>query len=180
MNIEIVNKKENPLLKRTEVRFRVTHPKEKTPQRLTVRDKLAATVGGSPQATIIEYLRTRFGASLTEGYAKIYDSAETAKKTEPQHLLRRHGLVEAKAEAKPGEKPAPKPEKAPAKAAEKPAEKPAAKPAEKHAEKPAEKHPEKPAAKPAEKHAEKPAEKHAEKPAEKHAEKPAAKAPEKK
>lgn len=177
MDLEILKKKENPVLKRVEVSFRLTHPKEKTPQRQAVRDKIAATVGGKRDGVIIAFMRSRFGSSVTEGYAKVYDSSEAAKKLEPQFVLKRHGLVEAKAAeakadtAKPAEKPAKAPEKgaekpparAPEKAAEKPPAKPAEKPADKAPAKPAEKAAEKPA-KPSEKATEKsPAKPHAEK-----------------
>lgn len=145
MEIEIVRKHENALLKRTDVTFKVTHPKEKTPQRQTVRDKLAATVGSPREGVIIQFMRSHFGVSTTEGFAKCYPTAEAAKKTEPQYLLVRHGLVEAKKEAA-GEKkeaapPPPPPKKeekaaAPAPAPHKKEEKPAAAPHKKE-EKPA-------------------------------------------
>lgn len=99
-DLEIVQKRENVLLKRTEVTFRLTHSKEKTPQRDAVRDKLAAQVGGKKEGVIVDWLRSRFGSPVTMGYAKIYESADAAKKLEPPFLLIRHGLAEKK---KPGE-----------------------------------------------------------------------------
>lgn len=175
MEIEIVNKHANALLRRTDVRFRVAHPKEKTPQRTVVRDKIAGIVGSPREGVIIAFMRSHFGTSTTEGFAKCYASADEAKKMEPQFLLRRHGLVEAKKEEKEESKapPPPPPSKkeekpaAPAKPAEKKEEKttPPAKPAEKKEEKA-------PAAKPGEKKEEKPA---AAKPGEKKHEKPAEK-----
>lgn len=176
MDVEIVEKRENPLLKRTEVRFRVVHPKEKTPARQSVRDKLAAVVGSPRDGVIIAYMRSHFGVSSSEGFAKCYGSAEEAKKMEPAFLLRRHGLAEAKKEAPVAEKKEAKP-----------AEKKEAKPAEKKEPAPVEKkeapHAEKKEAKPAEKKEAAPAHKEA-KPAEKkeaaHAEKKEAKPAEKK
>jgi len=95
-DIEIVHKRENVLLKRTEVTFKLTHPKEKTPQRDAIRDKIAAHVGGKKEGVIIDNMRSRFGAAVSMGYAKIYESADAAKKMEPRFLLVRHGLVEKK------------------------------------------------------------------------------------
>lgn len=98
-DIEIILKRENVLLKRTEVTFRLTHPKEKTPQRDAIRDKIAAHVGGKKEGIIIDNVRSRFGAAVSVGYAKIYESADAAKKMEPQFLLKRHGLAEEKKKA---------------------------------------------------------------------------------
>jgi small subunit ribosomal protein S24e len=100
MEIEIVQKHPNALLKRTDVTFKVIHPKEKTPQRSVIRDKLAGIVGSPRDGVIIGYMRSTFGTSMTQGFAKCYPSADDAKKMEPQFLLKRHGLVEAKKEAK--------------------------------------------------------------------------------
>lgn len=167
MDVEVVEKRENPLLKRTEVRFRVVHPKEKTPARQSVRDKLAAVVGSPRDGVIIAYMRSHFGVSSSEGFAKCYGSAEEAKKMEPAFLLRRHGLAEAKKEAPPAEKkeakPAEKKEAAPVEKKEAPhAEKKEAKPVEKKEAAPAHKE-----AKPAEKKEAAHAEKKEAKPAEK-------------
>ncbi len=98
-DLEIVQKRDNVLLKRTEVTFRISHPKEKTPQRDSVRDKIAAAVGGKKDSVIIDHLRSRYGAALTQGYAKVYASADAAKKSEPRHILVRHGLAEKKTAA---------------------------------------------------------------------------------
>src|SRR5688500_17781538 len=100
MDIEIVNKHQNALLKRTDVTFKVIHPTEKTPQRSVVRDKLAGIVGSPRDGVIIGYMRSTFGTSSTEGFAKCYGSADEAKKMEPQFLLKRHGLAEVKKEKK--------------------------------------------------------------------------------
>lgn len=156
MEIEIVRKHANALLKRTDVNFKVIHPKEKTPQRSVIRDKLAGIVGSPREGVIIGYMRSSFGISTTEGFAKCYGSADEAKKMEPQFLLKRHGLAEKKKEEKE-EGPKAPPPPPPSKKEEKPA---AAKPAEKKeaapAGKPAEKKEAAPAAKPAEKKEEKP------------------------
>ena len=103
-DVEIIEKKENPLLERTEVTFRVAHEGEKTPQRQSVRDKIAAATGAKTDAVIITRMRSRYGLSVTEGFAKVYKSVETAKKTEVPHLLKRHGLYEEKVKGTPVEK----------------------------------------------------------------------------
>jgi len=150
MEIEIVSKKENELLDRTEVNFKAMHPKEGTPQREAVREKLATMMKATKDRVIVDSMDSEFGKMETVGYAKVYKTKEAAMKFEREYVLIRNKLkekvkVEKKAAATPPpQKPA---AAAPAKSAEKAPEKPAEKHAEKHGEK----------------HAEKPAEKHAEK-----------------
>ena len=149
MEIEIVSKKENELLDRTEVTFKAVHPKEGTPQREVVREKLASMLKASKDRVIVDAMDSEFGKMETVGYAKVYKTKEAAMKFEREHVLVRNKLKEAvkkekKAAAPPPGKPAAaSPAKPAEKAPEKPAEKHAEKPAEKHAEKPPEKHPDK-------------------------------------
>ena len=149
MEIEIVSKKENELLDRTEVTFKALHPKEGTPQREVVREKLASMLKATKDRVIVDAMDSEFGKMETVGYAKVYKTKEAAMKFEREHVLVRNKLKEAvkkekKAVAPPPGKPAAaSPAKPTEKAPEKPAEKHAEKPAEKHAEKPPERHPDK-------------------------------------
>ena len=149
MEIEIVSKKENELLDRTEVTFKALHPKEGTPQREIVREKLASMLKASKDRVVVDAMDSEFGKMETVGYAKVYKTKEAAMKFEREHVLVRNKLKEAvkkekKAAAPPPGKPAAaSPAKPAEKTPEKPAEKHAEKPAEKHAEKPPEKHPDK-------------------------------------
>jgi small subunit ribosomal protein S24e len=156
MEVEIVAKRENPFLKRTEVRFKVSHPNESTPGRAALREQLALALHATRDIVVVDFSRSEFGRSASHGYAKVYKSKEDALKVERKHILVRNGLREAekKEEKKKEPKPAPPRREAPKPAAEKPAapakeEKPAAK-EEKKAEKPGGKPPaEKKDAKPA-------------------------------
>ena len=150
MEIEIVSKKENELLDRTEVNFRAMHPMEGTPQREAVREKLATMMKAPKDRVIVDSMDSEFGKMETVGYAKVYKTKEAAMKFEREYVLIRNKLKEkVKVEKKAAATPPPQRQAAaaPAKSAEKAPEKPAEKHAEKHGEK----------------HAEKPAEKHAEK-----------------
>jgi small subunit ribosomal protein S24e len=144
MELEIVTKRENPHLKRTEVRFRVTHPNEMTPGRALLREALAKVLQATRDIVVVDFSRSEFGRSASFGYAKVYKSKEDAEKVERKHILVRNGLREAekKVEKVKAPKPTPPPRKdaAPKPAAEKPAapskeEKPAGKD-EKKGEKP--------------------------------------------
>ncbi len=167
MELQVVAKKENPLLKRVEVTFKAVHKAEATPTRDAIRSELAKQLKASKEVVVVDRSVSSFGRFETVGYAKVYTSKEEALAVERSHILVRNKLKEAevkekkegeKAErpAKPEGKPeAPKPE---AKAEPKPEHKAEAKPEHKPEAKPEHKE-EKPAAKeekkPAEKHEEK-------------------------
>lgn len=96
MRIEIISKEENKLLNRTEVKYLVNHVKEKTPTREEMRNQLSANLQVPKELIVIDHANTKFGKSVTEGYAKIYKTKEAAVKLEPDYLLYRNGLKEKK------------------------------------------------------------------------------------
>ena len=166
MELQVVAKKENPLLKRTEITFKAVHKAEPTPTRDAIRSELAKQLKASKEAVIVDRSVSSFGRFETLGYAKVYKSKEEALSVERSHILVRNKLKEAEAKKKEGEK------------VEKPA--PAAKPAPK-----AEGKPEAPKAEPkpepkAERKPETKAEHKGEKPAAKEEKKPAERREEKK
>lgn len=133
MEIEILSKKENELMERTEVRFKAIHPKEGTPQREAVREKVAAVLKATKERVIVDSMDSEFGRTETLGYAKVYKTKEAAMKYEREPILVRNKLKEkAKVEKKaaaPGQKPAGASAAPPAKPATAPP--PEKKPAEK-------------------------------------------------
>lgn len=110
MDVEIISKQENKLLQRVEVRFKLLHAKEKTPQRDAVRDALAKALGGAKETIVVDHMGSEFGKPETVGYAKVYPTVEAAKKLEPHHIQLRNKLpgVEKKVKTEA-------PKKAPAK-----------------------------------------------------------------
>lgn len=164
MQLEVLQRKENPLLKRVEVRFKAIHKAEPTPTRDALRAFLAKELNATKDVVVIDHQASSFGRYETLGYAKIYKSKDEASSVERKHILVRNRLAEAEVkEAAP-----PKPEKpAPAPKAEKVApetkpEKPEAPKGERKPEPKAEKAPPK-EEKPSEKKEEKKAEKRPEK-----------------
>jgi small subunit ribosomal protein S24e len=158
MQLEVLTRKENPLLKRVEVRFKATHKAEPTPTRDALRAFLARELQATKDIVVIDSQASTFGRYETVGYAKVYKSKDEALKVERKHILVRNKLVEPEVK----KEAAPKPEKpAAAPRAEKPAaapkpEAPKAEPkAETKTEKPAAKEEKKPAAKEEKKAAEK-------------------------
>src|SRR2546428_3046416 len=124
MELEILTRRDNPLLKRTEVRFRVAHPKEGSPKREALRDQLAKTLNVTRDIVVVDFSKSEFGRSSSHGYAKVYKSKEDALHSERKHILVRNGLLAA--EVKEAKAPTPKHTPPPRKEAAKPAEKPAA------------------------------------------------------
>lgn len=123
MEIEITEKKENQLLNRTEIKFRVDHPGTPTPTRPEVKAQLAAKLGINEEVLVLEKIAGIYGRQSASGIARVYNSKDELEKLEPKYLLIR-GLP--KEEAKPAKKPEkekPPKEKAPPKKHEEKAEK---------------------------------------------------------
>jgi len=172
MQLEVLQKKENPLLKRVEVTFKAIHKAEPTPTRDALRAFLAKELNATKDIVVIDFQASTFGRYETLGEAKVYKSKEQALAVERKHILVRNKLIEP--EVKEKKEAAPKPEKpSPAPKAEKPAAapKPEAPKPEAKAEGKAEKAPAKEEKKPAPKEEKKPAEKKEEKKDEKKPEK---------
>ena len=161
MELQVLARKENLLLKRVEVTFKAVHKAEPTPTRDALRAFLARELNVTKDIVVVDSQASTFGRYETLGYAKVYKSKDQALAVERKHILVRNKLIEpeVKKEAAPKpEKPAAapkaerpaaaakpeapkegKPEKAPAKEEKKPAEKRDEKKEEKKAEPKAEK-----------------------------------------
>lgn len=88
--MEIIDRKDNPLLNRVEIRFVWNHEGKATPTR---REMVEAAAKSEPNAkkelTYIKDVRTVFGKGRTEGIALVYSSAESAS-MEPDYVSTRH------------------------------------------------------------------------------------------
>jgi len=89
MDIEIIEKKENPLLQRVEVNFRVNHLGAPTPKRAEVKTQLATVLQAQPELVVIEKMASVHGKSETSGIARVYQSEEKMRALEPEYLLKR-------------------------------------------------------------------------------------------
>lgn len=115
MELEISDKRENPLLDRTEVHFVVHHPNQPSPRREHVREALSNELNVKKELVIVDNLRSSFGVHDTKGYAKIYSKKEVALKVERAYLIKRNNLQEQKAKEKkqePGEEKSEEPAEA--------------------------------------------------------------------
>lgn len=102
MEIEIISKKENLLVGRLEVNFKVSHPKEITPGRKEVRDEIASLLKIKKERIVIDNMKPEFGKPETIGYAKVYKSKDDALQMETNAVLKRNALLEEKKEEKKG------------------------------------------------------------------------------
>lgn len=91
MEIEIISEEENPMLHRTDVQFEVTH-EDATPERLSVRDSLAAKLDKSAEEVVVRTLDTKFGMRKTAGEAKVYETPEYAADIEQEYVLERNSI----------------------------------------------------------------------------------------
>lgn len=94
MEIEIIERKVNPLLKREEITFKIDHPASPTPSRNAISSKLAAILNADKNRTILKEIKTQFGINEALGFANLYETEEIAKQVEPKHILIRNGLLE--------------------------------------------------------------------------------------
>ena len=92
MDLDIIEEAENPMLHRTDVQFELSHD-EATPERLSVRDSLAAKLNKDAEEVVIRKLDTKFGMRKTIGHAKVYASPEHAQDVEQEHMLERNKIV---------------------------------------------------------------------------------------
>ena len=97
--MEIVERMENKLLNRVEIRFSWRHSGKATPSRREVMDLVKTLEPKSnPEYIVIKDCNTRFGQPLTTGLAYIYENEESMK-VEPEYIHKRHEpLRAAKAE----------------------------------------------------------------------------------
>jgi len=102
--MEIVDRMENKLLNRVEIKFSMRHNGQATPSRKEVMDLVKTLEPKSnPEHIIIKYTNTRFGQPLTTGLAYIYGDADSMK-VEPEYIHKRHESFRAGSEEPAAEK----------------------------------------------------------------------------
>ena len=92
MDIAIVDEDENPMLHRRDVTFELVH-EDATPERLSVRDSLAAKLNKDSKEVVVRNLDTKFGMRKTIGTARVYDSPQHAQDIEQNYMLNRNKIA---------------------------------------------------------------------------------------
>jgi small subunit ribosomal protein S24e len=121
MELEIVTRKENPLLDRIELQVLLHHEGEPTPKRDEVREKVATSQKAPKDRVVVDHLDPTFGMGVTRGYVKVYSNKQAALEVEEKPIVRRNKLEapEKQAASKPAKEPEKEPKKEPAKEPEK-------------------------------------------------------------
>jgi small subunit ribosomal protein S24e len=110
MDVDVVNRKSNPLLEREEVEFTVSHEGEPTPSLVEIRKVLRAKLNSKADLTVVDSVYSHFGKSNSTGFAKVYKNKQILEKIEAKHIINKNFEQEAKeeggetSEAKPEEK----------------------------------------------------------------------------
>ena len=103
--MEIIDRKENPLLNRVEIEFRWNHEGAATPSRAEMLNGIASIEPGSNREFIvIKNVKTRFGMGSTTGLGLVYSDKESMK-VEPTYMHERYAELRS-ASAEPEEAPA--------------------------------------------------------------------------
>jgi small subunit ribosomal protein S24e len=100
MDVDIISEEENPMLHRTDVTFELSHD-DATPERLQVRDSLAAKMNKDADEVVVRKLDTKFGMRKTVGQAKVYETADHARDVEQEHMLERNKIGADAEDAEP-------------------------------------------------------------------------------
>ena len=91
MELLIEKQRDNPLLKRKEVYFRVKYEDTKvTPSRQEVREKLSGLLNATQDRLVIRWMKPEFGKMEAEGYALIYETPDDMKAVEEDYVLKRN------------------------------------------------------------------------------------------
>jgi small subunit ribosomal protein S24e len=91
MKVEVTSERQNPMLKRKEISFKVEHgEKGSTPSRAEIRKAVATATKSDESIVFIKKFETRTGTQTAHGTANIYDSVDQAKLIEPQYVIKRN------------------------------------------------------------------------------------------
>lgn len=95
MEVKIISTKENPLLKRKEVEFRIEQElRGKTPARLDVKKAIATQLKTGEEMVFVKKMRTLTGTNIAIGVANAYETVEQAKFIEPEYIRKRNSPPE--------------------------------------------------------------------------------------
>ena len=89
MKLELLNKKDNRVLARTELDFEVRDAKL-TPTIKDLRQNISSAAGTKVDLTIISIARHVFGSSIVRGKARIYKEEKAMKAIEAKYVLEKN------------------------------------------------------------------------------------------
>ncbi|OYT53647.1 MAG: 30S ribosomal protein S24e [Candidatus Altiarchaeales archaeon ex4484_2] len=98
MDVEIIEERDNPLLKRREYEFIISF-EGATPPRGDVRKKLVSVLNSENRLTVLDSYTTEYGMNKAKGLVKVYFD-EDSMGVEPKYLLSKNFPAEKPAENK--------------------------------------------------------------------------------
>ena len=94
MELKIISKKENFVLKRKEITFTVLHKNGKTPARLDIKRSVASELQVSDKLVFVKKMKTNTGTNTAIGEANAYETEAQAKLIEPTYIMKRNSPPE--------------------------------------------------------------------------------------
>ena len=105
--MEIIERKENPILNRVELSWQWRHVGAATPTRAQIVEAVVMMEpGATKDRVLVKSVSTRFGQPLTTGNAFVYGNREDLEK-EPKYILQRHGASSDESESEESSAPEP-------------------------------------------------------------------------
>ncbi|HIQ50679.1 MAG TPA: hypothetical protein EYH54_01760 [Nautiliaceae bacterium] len=89
MKAEIIEEKENPILKRKEIKMLIEHLDSPTPSRTEIKKLLKALKDYDENKMVIKKVRNIFGIGKDEVLIFVYEDEELMKKLEPKYFFER-------------------------------------------------------------------------------------------
>jgi ribosomal protein S24E len=88
VKIDFISEKNNPLLNRIEVKFKIIE--SSTPSRADVRQEIASIKEINIENVFIKRIENKTGTRLTFGVAHIYNDRQDAIEIEPDYIKKRN------------------------------------------------------------------------------------------
>lgn len=96
MDIKIVDRVENKLLEREELRVIINHEGGPVPKREELLDRVAAQLNKERNQVVLIKIDPKYGKGMSEAKIHVYDDPERAKAIEKEYLLKRSKVIEEK------------------------------------------------------------------------------------
>jgi ribosomal protein S24E len=93
MELELIKKKEFPLLSRTRYSFWFNGTGA-TPARVALKDEVAKAIKSKPELTVIKHVYAQFGQNKAKIIAHVYESKEKLAVFENEKLIAKHSKAE--------------------------------------------------------------------------------------
>ena len=94
MKLNVIEAKDNSLLKRKEIRYFVEFDNDVSPSRDVIREVISRNYKADSSLVIVDKNLQLTGSHSMEGYSKIYQNKEAAMLFEPDYELIRNKLKE--------------------------------------------------------------------------------------